>query len=270
LAEHGLSVLITVFSGTEEHVMLMDTGMSPVCFLHNLEVFQVDVGRIECVVLSHGHRDHFGGLLEFLKHADREMPLTLHPAAFFERRLNVPRVGIGEMPRLDEPNLTKHGAVVSKAEGASMVCGDLILSLGTVERITDFEQGFPWAEAKIDGEWVVDPFYDDQGLAVNIKGQGLVVIGGCSHAGIINTVQHARKVSGTDRVHAVLGGFHLPSPLLAPAIQPTIDAMKAMAPDYIAPMHCTGWEAMVRFSKEMPDNFLLNSVGTTYVFGTDS
>jgi 7,8-dihydropterin-6-yl-methyl-4-(beta-D-ribofuranosyl)aminobenzene 5'-phosphate synthase len=266
LAEHGLSVLIKVFAGDEEHVMLMDAGMSPVCFLHNLEVFKVDVDKIECVALSHGHRDHFGGLLEFFKQSDRDLPLTLHPAAFLERRLNIPNVGIREMPRLDESALIQNGAIVHKDEGASTLCNDLILSLGAVERVTDFEKGFPWAEAKIDGEWVVDPFLDDQGVAVNVRGKGLVIIGGCSHAGIINTIKHAQKASAIDEVHAVLGGFHLPSPLLSPIIQPTIDEMKHIGPDYVVPMHCTGWEAMVRFSQEMPEGFLLNSVGTTYSF----
>ena len=131
---------------------------------------------------------------------------------------------------------------------------------------TDFEQGFPWAEANIDDGWVTDPFRDDQGLVMNLRGKGLIVLGGCSHAGIINTVEHARAVTGVDRVEAVLGGFHLTGPLFEPVIGPTIDEMKRIAPRYVVPMHCTGWKAIVRFAAEMPDRFLLNTVGTTYVF----
>jgi 7,8-dihydropterin-6-yl-methyl-4-(beta-D-ribofuranosyl)aminobenzene 5'-phosphate synthase len=114
-------------------------------------------------------------------------------------------------------------------------------------------------------KWIPDPFYDDQGLAVNINCRGLVVLGGCSHAGIINTVKYLQKLSGTNKVHAVLGGFHL-SGENETLIDPTIEEMKALDPDYIAPMHCTGWQAINRFTAGMPERFILNSVGTTYVF----
>jgi 7,8-dihydropterin-6-yl-methyl-4-(beta-D-ribofuranosyl)aminobenzene 5'-phosphate synthase len=102
-------------------------------------------------------------------------------------------------------------------------------------------------------------------LAVNLKGRGLVVLGGCSHAGIINTVKTLQAVSGIDKVHAVLGGFHL-SGENEKLIDPTIREMKAINPSYIAPMHCTGWKAINRFAQEMPERFILNSVGTTYIF----
>jgi len=94
----------------------------------------------------------------------------------------------------------------------------------------------------------------------------LVVFGGCSHAGIINTVKHAQDVARTDAVHAVLGGFHLNGPAFEPIIGPTIEEMKKIGPEYVVPMHCTGWKAINQFAKEMPGQFLLNSVGTTYVF----
>jgi 7,8-dihydropterin-6-yl-methyl-4-(beta-D-ribofuranosyl)aminobenzene 5'-phosphate synthase len=103
-------------------------------------------------------------------------------------------------------------------------------------------------------------------VAFQVKNKGLVVLGGCSHAGIINTVKHAMKVSGAGKVHAVLGGFHLTGPLFDPIIKPTIEEMKKIGPDYIVPTHCTGWKAINEFAREMPDQFFLNSVGTTFVF----
>jgi 7,8-dihydropterin-6-yl-methyl-4-(beta-D-ribofuranosyl)aminobenzene 5'-phosphate synthase len=123
----------------------------------------------------------------------------------------------------------------------------------------------PGMEANINDEWIPYPFYDDQGLAVNIQGCGLVVLGGCSHAGIINTVKYLKKISRIDKVHAVLGGFHL-SGENEKIIDPTIKEMKAIAPAYVVPMHCTRWKAINRFTVEMPESFILNSVGTTYVF----
>jgi 7,8-dihydropterin-6-yl-methyl-4-(beta-D-ribofuranosyl)aminobenzene 5'-phosphate synthase len=266
LAEHGLSCLITVYADSGEHVMLMDTGRTAKCLLHNIEAFEVDVDRVECVFLSHGHLDHFGGLMGFLHQARKGIPVILHPEAFLKRRLNVPATGIRDMPQLEERSLEQIGASLQKGREASTWCSDLILTLGEVERVTDFEKGFPWAEAKIHGKWVVDPFHDDQGIAVNIKGKGLVVLGGCSHAGIINTITYAQKASGIEKVHAVLGGFHLTGPLFEPIIGKTVDEMKRIGPDFVVPMHCTGWRAINEFSRQMPEQFLLNSVGTTYTF----
>lgn len=267
LAEHGLSCLLRVYADSEEHVVLVDAGIAATCLFHNADLLKVDLSQVESVVLSHGHFDHFGGLPGVLNRTPEGTGLVLHPDAFLQRRLNVPTIPRPvEMPALDEEALTEAGAVLHRARKASTLASDLVLVTGEVERGTDFERGFPWAEAKIDGDWVVDPFHDDQGVAVKVKGKGLVVIGGCSHAGIINTVKHAQKAAQVDTVRAVLGGFHLTGPIFEPIIEPTIEAMKKIGPDYVVPMHCTGWKAINRFAKEMPGQFLLNSVGTTYVF----
>jgi 7,8-dihydropterin-6-yl-methyl-4-(beta-D-ribofuranosyl)aminobenzene 5'-phosphate synthase len=267
LAEHGLSCLLKVYFNSEEHWVLMDAGISPTCFFHNAAVLELDLAKIESGVLSHGHVDHFGGLIAFLGGASKGVTLVLHPDAFLERRLNVPATGlVREMPRLDEMALRETGVALRKAREASTLASGHVLVTGDVERVTDFEKGFLWAEAKVDGEWVVDPFHDDQGVAVNVKSKGLVVIGGCSHAGIINTVRYAQKATGTERVHAVLGGFHLTGALFEPIIEPTIEEMRKIGPDFIVPMHCTGWKAINQFAMKMPEQFRLNSVGTTYVF----
>jgi 7,8-dihydropterin-6-yl-methyl-4-(beta-D-ribofuranosyl)aminobenzene 5'-phosphate synthase len=267
LAEHGLSCLLKVYADSEEHVVLMDAGIAATCLFHNADLLKVDLSQVESVVLSHGHFDHFGGLPELLNRAPEGISLVLHPDAFLQRRLNIPDIGRPvEMPVFDEEALKEAGAVLHKAKEASTLASDLVLVTGEVERVTDFERGFPWAEAKIDGHWVVDPFDDDQGVAVKVKDKGLVVIGGCSHAGIINTVKHAQGVARTDVVHAVLGGFHLTGPVFESIIEPTIGEMKKIRPEYVVPMHCTGWKAINQFAKEMPGQFVLNSVGTTYVF----
>ena len=267
LAEHGLSCLLKVYADSEEHVVLMDAGIAATCLFHNADLLKVDLSQVESVVLSHGHFDHFGGLPELLSVAPEGIPLALHPDAFFQRRLNIPVIGRSvRMPALDEEALKGAGAMLHKTKEAFTLASDLVLVTGEVERVTDFERGFPWAEAKIDGHWAVDPFHDDQGVAVKVKDKGLVVIGGCSHAGIINTVKQAQGVARTDAVHAVLGGFHLTGPVFEPIIEITIEAMKKISPDYVVPMHCTGWKAINQFAKEMPGQFLLNSVGTTYIF----
>jgi 7,8-dihydropterin-6-yl-methyl-4-(beta-D-ribofuranosyl)aminobenzene 5'-phosphate synthase len=267
LAEHGLSCLLKVYSGSEQHLVILDAGIAATSLFHNAGLLKEDLSQVESVVLSHGHYDHFGGLPELLKRVPKGTSLVLHPQAFLQRRLNIPSFERPvEMPMLDKKTLKEAGVALHEVEGASTLASDLVLVTGEVERITDFEKGFPWAEAKINDHWAIDPFYDDQGVAVQVKDKGLVVIGGCSHAGIINTVKQAQEITGTEAVYAVLGGFHLTGPIFDPIIGPTIEEMKKIAPEYVVPMHCTGWKAINQFAKEMPKQFLLNSVGTTYVF----
>ncbi|MGE5123050.1 MAG: MBL fold metallo-hydrolase [Acidobacteriaceae bacterium] len=266
-AEHGFSCLLKVFAGSEQHVVLIDAGLGTRALFHNATLLQIDLGQVEAIVLSHGHFDHFGALGEFLYRAAPGTPLYLHPEAFLERQLNIPGVGhLTPMPQLREAVLKAAGASIRKAKGASALASNLVLATGEVNRLTPFEKGFPWAEAKIDGEWIVDPFHDDQGVVVKLKDKGLVVIGGCSHAGIINTVKQAQVATGSEAVHAVLGGFHLTGPLYDAVIMPTIEEMKKFNPMYVIPMHCTGWKAINLFAKEMPAQFILNTVGTSYIF----
>ena len=267
LAEHGLACLLRVVSADEEHVVLMDAGISSMCLLHNASLLNVDLKAVEAVVLSHGHFDHFGGLVDLFAGLARGTPLVAHPDAFLERRINIPGADRAiDLPRLDEAALQRAGAAIDQRLEASTVAADLILLTGPVERLTDFEHGFPWAEARIDGEWIPDPFRDDQGVVVHVKNRGLVVLGGCSHAGIINTVKQAQRLSGVEHLHAVLGGFHLSGPMFESVIPPTIEAMKGLAPEYVVPMHCTGGKATDHFVAAMPEQFIRNAVGTSYVF----
>jgi 7,8-dihydropterin-6-yl-methyl-4-(beta-D-ribofuranosyl)aminobenzene 5'-phosphate synthase len=266
LAEHGLSCLLKVQSNSDEHWVLMDAGISPTCFLHNATVLGLDFPRIASVVLSHGHFDHFGGLIAFLTRASKGIPLVLHPEAFLERRINLPFTGPQEMPGLDEAALNETGVSIYKARKASTLASGHILVTGSVERVTDFEKGFPWAEAKVNGKWVVDPIDDDQAVVVKVKDKGLIIVSGCSHSGIINIVKYAQKLTQTEKVYAVLGGFHLGGPLFESIVEPTIEEMKKIGPDLIAPMHCTGWKAANQFALKMPEQFQMNVVGTTYVF----
>jgi 7,8-dihydropterin-6-yl-methyl-4-(beta-D-ribofuranosyl)aminobenzene 5'-phosphate synthase len=268
LAEHGFSCLVRTVDGSEEHVVLMDAGISGTCLFENAQVLGVDLERVEAVVLSHGHFDHCWGLREILPRLRKGIPLILHPDAFLPRRLNLPgRAAPVPLPPPDENMLKRAGLDIRKTRLDSTAAADRVLVIGEIPRATSFEKGMPGAEALVDGKWVKDPFADDRGVAVKVKGKGLVVVSGCAHAGIINTVEHVRKVTGTSKVHAVLGGFHLTGPMMDAVIEPTIAAMKQIGPDYMVPMHCTGWSATNRFGQEMPAPFILNTVGTTYVFG---
>ncbi|MGD0804976.1 MAG: MBL fold metallo-hydrolase [Candidatus Bathyarchaeia archaeon] len=267
LAEHGFSCFLKVCAGSEEHFVLFDSGVSAECLFHNAKLLNVDLDSIESIVLSHGHFDHTGGLMELLGRSTKEIPLILHPDAFLIRRLKNPSLSHPvDMPSLEEESLRKSGAKILESLGPSTLASGLIMATGEVERVTPFEKGFPGMEAKINGNWVVDPINDDQGLVVNLKDKGLVVISGCSHAGIINTVKYAKKITKIEKVHAVLGGFHLTGLQFEPIIGATIEEMKKINPDYVAPMHCTGWNAINQFKEKMPGRVIINTVGTIYTF----
>ena len=144
-----------------------------------------------------------------------------------------------------------------------------MLITGEVDRTTDVREGLPGPPGAARGTWEPDPLIlDDQALIANVRGQGLVVLTGCGHAGIVNIVRYAQRLTGVDQLHAVIGGFHLSGPLFEPIIGPTCDALAALAPDVIVPAHCTGWQAHACDRRALPDAFIQNSVGTTFYLTT--
>lgn len=137
---------------------------------------------------------------------------------------------------------------------------------GNIERVTAYEKVPPNLLVKHGKKTEPDDFRGEQALFFNVKGKGLVVLSGCAHAGIVNTIKCAQNISGIEKIHAVMGGFHLIN-AKAEVIQRTVADIKAMKPDYIIPTHCTGFEGIVAFGKEMPREFILNTAGTRFTFG---
>lgn len=266
LAEHGLSQLVTTRCGGEQCQILFDTGYSPIGVPHNVELLGVDLAKVEAIVLSHGHMDHTGSVKTLLKSMKRQIPLVVHPEAFHAPRY----LGLGEGKKiffpetLNQQELTALGAEVVRSDGPVPLCDNGLLVTGQVERSTSFEKGFPGARLVRDGNDEPDPILDDQSMVAHLKGKGLVVISGCAHAGIINTIQYAQKITGVETVYGVIGGFHLSGPAFEPIIAQTIDEMQKLNPKVIVPMHCTGWKAIERFSQAFPESFVLNSVGSRF------
>jgi len=191
---------------------------------------------------------------------------VIHPDAFLPSRcLLLPDGKRLRFPdTLNRKELEQAGVQIVESRGPVPVAEGRILVTGEIERTTQFEKGLPNAYTEQDGELVKDPISDDQSLVMHLKGKGLVVISGCAHSGIINTLLYSRKISGVDRFHAVLGGFHLSGPQFEPIIEETVESMRKMHPKIFVPMHCTGWKAVHRCEEASPEPFVLNIVGSKY------
>jgi len=265
-AEHGLSFLVTVFVDEQRHSLLLDTGATVGGVVHNLRALGVDPQGIEAIVLSHGHFDHTTGLSGLARELSPLPPLLVHPDSWLKRRVVVPGQQPRELPTTSRERVRAAGFELMEQRGPSLLLDGALLVTGEIERTTRFEQGFPVHQALRDGEWVPDPLiFDDQALVVSVRGRGLVVITGCGHAGVINTILYARKLTGIERIHAVIGGFHLATSSLESVVWPTVEALAEFAPDVIVPAHCTGWRATHALAAAFPDAFLQGSVGTKYV-----
>jgi 7,8-dihydropterin-6-yl-methyl-4-(beta-D-ribofuranosyl)aminobenzene 5'-phosphate synthase len=267
-AEHGFSALVSVRRGTTSHSLLFDTGISPDGLAINAERLGVEVEAIEAVVLSHGHVDHTGGFAGLARlRAGRSLPLAVHPLVWTHRRFAIPDEPTWELPTLSRSALESEGFSVIERRQPSLLLDGSVLITGEVDRTTDFEHGLPFHEARWNGRWEPDPLIvDEQALVVHVRGQGLVVLTGCGHAGAVNIARHALRLTGTDRLHAMLGGFHLTGAAFEPIIEPTVTAFADLAPAVLVPAHCTGWKAQHRFAAALPDAFVPNAVGTSYTF----
>jgi 7,8-dihydropterin-6-yl-methyl-4-(beta-D-ribofuranosyl)aminobenzene 5'-phosphate synthase len=266
LAEHGFSALVTVRRGERQHTLLFDTGVSPDGMATNFERLGLDVDAIEAVVLSHGHFDHAGGFAGLARLRGRSgLPIALHPLVWTHRRIALPGSTAWELPTLSRSALEGEGFTVIERREPSLLLGGCALITGEIDRTTEFERGMPFHEAFHDGHWEPDPLIvDDQALVVHLRGRGLVVLTGCGHAGAVNIARSAMRLCGVDRLYALLGGFHLTGAAFEPIIEPTIAALKAMAPGLIVPAHCTGWKAQHRLSAALPDAYVPNAVGTAF------
>lgn len=267
-AEHGLAYHVETTVNGRPHCFLFDYGVDFQGVSRNMELLNIDFKTLEALGLSHGHFDHWGAFLALLnshrENIPKGIPLFVGEEAFVERFFRTP-TGVGSLELLRREEVEKLGFVkiVEIKDPTQIVPGAYLT--GNIERVTDYEKGSPGLLIKRGDKFEQDNFIGEQGVVFNAKGKGLVVISGCAHVGIVNMVKQSQKITGIQKVHAVMGGFHLTG-AKPEIIQRTIADIKAIGPDYIVPTHCTGYEAITAFQKEMPDQFILNTSGTRYLF----
>jgi 7,8-dihydropterin-6-yl-methyl-4-(beta-D-ribofuranosyl)aminobenzene 5'-phosphate synthase len=272
-AEHGLAYYIESVMNGKTYNFMFDFGWDFNGVSRNIDLLNLDLRRLDALVLSHGHLDHFGNLIQILKYnsgkISKGIPLYVGGETYARRYVNLATDcydpgGFTDLGQFDRDELDSLGVVkIIEVKDPTPVVPGAYLT-GNIERVTEYEKGSPILFIKRGDKKELDLFMGEQSLIFNVKGKGLVVASACAHAGIVNTVKHAQKMTGIDKVHAVIGGFHLIGAPM-PKIQKTIADIKAINPDYVVPGHCAGWEAITGFEREMPKQFVLNMAGTRYV-----
>jgi len=267
-AEHGLAYHIETVVNGQSHSFLFDYGTDYQGIKRNIGLLNIDLSNIEALVLSHDHFDHQAALVELLE--DNKTVITpgipfyvgkkFFSGSYFRRSGDF----VASLLALKREDIENLGLVkiVETSLPTQIIPGAYLI--GHIEQVTDYEKIPPAFLTRREGQLVQDDFIGEQAVVMNVGDKGLVVISGCAHRGIVNTVRQAQKITGINKIHAIIGGFHLTG-ASPETIQRTITDIKAFYPDYIAPFHCTGFEAISAFAREMPQQFILNISGTRYI-----
>ena len=259
LAEEGLSVLVEADGAN----ILLDTGQS-ISLSHNVDKLGIDLSKINKIVLSHGHFDHTGGLRQLLSKMRKEVEIIAHPdiwAAKYSRRQGEADRYIG-IP-FQRQELESLGATFNLTT-KSVAITDNVMTTGEIPMVTDFEEIDPNLFVKEDAGWLPDKLLDDQALIIKTE-QGLVVVLGCAHRGIINTLYHAQQLTGVKPIHTLLGGCHLIG-ASEQRIRSTIAALRELDVQRLGLSHCTGLPAASLMAQEFGEKFFFNNAGTRIDF----
>ncbi len=263
MAGHGYSLFIEAEGEAGTCNLLVDSSHSDVMLLHNMEALGIAPGSVDAFFLTHGHVDHFGGMVGFLKARGRGIDVYTHARSFLPKLVVTPRGKVGPW-QFPKEELEALGArFITNREPT--VVNHYFLLTGEVPRVVPFEKPWPAARVLKDGKEELDTFADEQTLVMKVKGRGSVVVAGCSHPGIINMVKQAREL-GKEKVFVVIGGFHL-GVVDQDVIDATVDAFEEMGVELVVPCHCTGFRATRRLAEVLGDHFAVNCVGSLVEIG---
>jgi 7,8-dihydropterin-6-yl-methyl-4-(beta-D-ribofuranosyl)aminobenzene 5'-phosphate synthase len=268
-AEHGLAYFVETVADGKKSACMFDFGLDPIGVLNNIALLGLDLSKTNAFSLSHGHWDHYTSAVSILKQNQSRIaggtPFYVGEEAFAHRySLRPGTTEVADLGQLKKEEIEALGLKIIEARTPVEIIPGAYFT-GNIERVTAYEKVPPTMLISRGEKPEPDDFRGEQALFFNVKGKGLVVLSGCAHSGIVNTVKQAQKVADTEKIHAILGGCHLAN-AKPEVIQNTVADIKAMKPDYIVPTHCTGFEAMVAFSQAMPNEFNLNTTGAQYTF----
>jgi len=254
LGEWGLSLLVENDNAT----ILLDAGQS-MSVVHNAAVMGIDLKRIERIVLSHGHFDHTGGLEPLLRRLGREIEIIAHPDIWADKYgcRDPKRPGYIGIPY--QAHLLESLGARFRLSREPVEVAHGIMTTGEVPMVTPFEQVEPYLQVREDGGFKPDELLDDLGLIIKTPA-GLVVLLGCAHRGIINTLYHAREITGEPRIDTVLGGCHLMD-ATAERVRLTIEALKELGVQRLGVSHCTGLSAACAMQQAFGERFFFNNAG---------
>jgi 7,8-dihydropterin-6-yl-methyl-4-(beta-D-ribofuranosyl)aminobenzene 5'-phosphate synthase len=282
--EWGLSLHLESAREGRRGQFLLDFGFTPEVLIRNFGLLDLDPGALDGLILSHGHRDHYGGLDGFVAHHRAEMPpdiklYTGGESAFAEKWVKQRDAGPVSMGRLDRGSIEARRVAAVCCERPEALAGPFTtgpIARTSFERILDSTLVEPpapdgpspdhFTEAERAGRLVPDRHPDEHAACYVVQGRGLVVISSCGHLGLINTIKAAMAVSGVGKLHAVLGGFHL-GPAPADYVEHTVAELKNLAPDVVVPMHCSGKMFIAAMQREMPESLVATNIGTRFTFG---
>lgn len=269
VAEHGFSLLLDVVRNGRSHRILFDTGVTPNGLIENMRRMEIDATSIEAIVCSHGHFDHATGLDGLARTLGRRnLPVLIHPDFWNRRRAVLPGRDPIEIPTTSRKALEEVGFAIVEERQPSFLLDHAVLITGEVARTTGYEPGFPVQQAWRNDRWEPDPLVlDDQAVVINLRNEGLVVITGCGHAGIVNITRYARALTAEEKLCAIIGGFHLEGPIFEPLIDRVGADLHEMSPALVMPGHCTGWRAQYAFKKLFGQGMIPPCVGTRVQLG---
>ncbi|HEX5999765.1 MAG TPA: MBL fold metallo-hydrolase [Hyphomicrobiaceae bacterium] len=286
ISEFGLSMHAESQRGGETRNVLIDFGFTPEAMVNNIALLGIDPAKLDALVLSHGHFDHFGGLAGFLRHSRGRLKAKLPffvggEDCFCAREWTAPPAR-GNFGVIDRKGLQRARLAVTYAERPSLVADHAFttgqiglqsfekllspsaMKIGIRNGIGCYPDRFPQEVRAKAG--IPDQFQHELATAYNVKGRGLVVLTSCSHRGVVNAIKQAQAASGVTKVHAVIGGFHL-APYKEDYVRQTIGALKEMDVDFVIPLHCSGEMFYEMARAEMPARLLRSYTGTRFVFG---
>ena len=284
----GLSLFLESQRGSEQRAVMLDFGYSPEALLNNIDITGADPRKLSALIVSHGHFDHYGGLLGFLDKYRSALPADLKLYAGGEDNFchRVQPTGtqgqFTEFGVLDRRELAAQRISTVLAETPTVV-GDHAFTTGKIKR-SSVERVLPntfvqfamkdglgcdashYTPAELQGKTVPDEHIHEHATCFNVKDRGLIVISSCGHVGIVNSVRQAQEVSGVQKVHAVVGGFHL-GPAPPDYLNQVIAEIKKLEPDVVVPMHCSGNNFIQAVRQQMPDKLLVSTTGSLITFG---